>query len=502
MGPNSPDPAPTQKLDFIINHEVRLNPSGYAPLSAIIDVETEEEVRISLRLVGKDGTASDVHKEFPEIGTEHHVPVHGLYGNTDNTVELSFFDATGTNLGAQPYTIRTQPHINDLPLITLQHANRSAMAEGMTLVSYFGYFSSMFPQRPFIFDSFGKIRWYLDFQTHPNLNTLFYDDGMERLANGNFYFGSGGNAFGANADNRIYEIDLFGNVVNNWEMPGYGFHHEVFEKSDGNFLVTVNKFGEPTIEDYIIEIDRNTGDILREWNLNESLENSRSAWTTDSSDWFHANAVFYDASDDTIVVSGRTQGVVKLTSDNEVVWILAPHRGWGLAGNGQDLNQYLLQPLNLQGEPISDMAVLDGVANHPDFEWAWYQHAPELLPNGDLLLFDNGDSRNFSGNAIYSRAVTYRINPLEMTVSQQWQYGKERGVETYSRIVSDADYLAEDGHVLFSPGAIQIGSAAFGKSVEVDIASGEVLFEASILPPNAFFNIITFHRTERLSLYP
>jgi len=56
--------------------------------------------------------------------------------------------------------------------------------------------------------------------------------------------------------------------------------------------------------------------------------------------------------------------------------------------------------------------------------------------------------------------------------------------------------------VIFSPGAIQAGGAAFGKSVEIDFITGEVLFEATITPPIAFFGIITLHRTERLTLYP
>src|SRR5690606_21286342 len=100
-----------------------------------------------------------------------------------------------------------------------------------------------------------KIRWYLDYSSHPELASLFYDDGPERLANGNLYFGSGGSNFGANPNNAIYEVDLFGNVMNLWEMPGYGFHHEAFEKPNGNFIVTVNKEGAATIEDHIIEID-------------------------------------------------------------------------------------------------------------------------------------------------------------------------------------------------------------------------------------------------------
>lgn len=74
-------------------------------------------------------------------------------------------------------------------------------------------------------------------------------------------------------------------------------------------------------------------------------------------------------------------------------------------------------------------------------------------------------------------------------------------METYSRIVSDVDYLAKDDRVFFSPGAVEAGGTHYGKVVEFDRASRTVLFEATITPPQPRF-IITFHRTERLSLYP
>ncbi|NAS12821.1 aryl-sulfate sulfotransferase [Poritiphilus flavus] len=499
---SSDDTPPVEGPDVILSDVVRVNPGSYAPLSARIDLSTASDVSISLRVHGKNGEESDIIREFPDMGTDFSIPVHGLYANTENTVTLNFEDDSGTSLGSKDYTIQTGPLLADLPQIVIKEADRQAMAEGFTLVSYFGHNGTAFPQRPFIFDSFGDIRWYLDFRGHPDLNGLFYDDGMERLANGNFYFGSGGTAFGGDASNSIYEVDLFGAVQNTWEMPGYEFHHEVHEKPNGNFLVTVNKIGAPTIEDHIIEIDRESKQIIKVWDLGVSLEKTRTTWTTDSQDWFHANAVVYDETDDTIIVSGRTQGVVKLTASNEVVWIMAPHKDWGSAGNGKDLNQFLLTPLDKDGTPISSQAVLDGDSNHPDFEWNWYQHAPLVMPNGDIMLFDNGDSRNYSSNERYSRAVVYRVNPTDMTIQQIWQYGKELGEEAYSRIVSDVDYLPQKDHMLYSPGAIIFDGSIFGKSMEIDMSNNEVIFEADIIPPIAFFNIITLHRTERLPLYP
>ncbi len=495
---SSDDDSPV--LQIIVSDDVTLNPSGVAPLSALIDIETSEATRIGIRVFGKNEEGSDVVKDFDAVATDHQIPVHGLYADFNNTVEITFYDASGTILGVESYQVQTAPLIPDMPQITIQKAERDRMAAGMTLVSYFGHAGSMTPQRPFIFDSYGDIRWYLDFSSSQTLNSLFFDNGMERLANGNFYFGFG-NFLGSNSPgaNKIYEINLFGNIINTWEMPGFGFHHEVSEKPNGNFLVTVNKLGAATIEDYLIEIDRNTGQIINEWNLNESLDNTRTTLINDPVDWIHVNAITYDTNDDTIIISGRTQGMIKLTNDNDVVWIMGPHEDWGLSPNGTDLTQYLLQPLDNTGSAIVNGLVLDGDENHPDFEWNWYQHAPQVMPNGNVMLFDNGDNRNFVGGT-YSRAVEYKVDVNDMSIQQVWQYGKERDAETYSRIVSDVDYIVDNNSVLFSPGATAFNGGEYGKSIEIDYGTKEILFEATITPPISVFQI-TFHRTERLSLY-
>lgn len=492
-GPDGPDPG-------IVSENVTVNPSGYAPLTALIELETETAVTVSVKVNGINGPESDISHTFQQSGRIFEIPVLGLYPDIENTVELTFTGSSGTNLGSRTYNIRTGSLLSDLPSIEINAADLSQMIDGLNFVSYFGHRpgGSATPQRPFIFDSFGDIRWYLNFSSHPTLSGLFYDDGMERLQNGNLYFGDGNT-------NKIYEINMLGKILNTWEMPGYGFHHEVKEKPNGNFIVTVNKFGINTVEDHIIEIDRNSGQIVNEWDLRESLDRNRTAWDTNlaniSVDWFHANALYYDESDNTIVVSGRTQGVVKLTENNEVVWILAPHKEWATSGDGTDLTQYLLDPLDSNGNPITDQNVLTGDANHPDFEWSWYQHAPLKMPNGNVMLFDNGDNRNYGTGSLYSRAVEYEIDETEMTIQQTWAYGKNRGSETYSRIVSDVDYHPDENHVFFAPGAVNAGEK-YGKTIELDYDQQQVIFEATITPPQAAFGLITLHRTERMSMYP
>jgi len=473
---------------------VTLNPTGYSPLTATLHVETSPQTKISIRVAGKHGDDSDVINDFQELGVSHDVSVLGLYAAFDNTVELIFRDAAGTELGRKSYTIKTSavPYAV-FPSITIDTKKEGMMAAGMTLVSYFGYSGNQFPQYPFIFDAFGDIRWYLDFRTHPVLNNLFYDDGMERLQNGNLYFGD-------ISSNAIYEMDFQGKTINTWSFPGYQFHHNVQEKPNGNFLVTVTKQGSSTTEDQIIEIDRNSKQIITTWDLRVSLQDTRQILTSDLVDWIHINAVVYDPSDNTIVVSGRTQALVKLDQDNNVVWIMGPHKGWGTAGNGADLNTYLLEPLDQNDQPIVDQSVLDGDSNHPDFEWNWYQHAPLIMPNGHVMVFDNGgDNRNFSGAGQYSRAVEFEVNNENKTVKQIWKYGENRGPATFAHIVSDVDFLSDDNHVIFSPGSTY-NSTYYGKVVELDYNTQDVVFEATLSPTKANYGI-TFHRTERLKLY-
>lgn len=503
---NSSTTSPSGPEVEISNETVTSNPSGVAPLTALIEFETGVPIRISIRVAGVNGPESDIVHNFNETATRHEIPVLGLYPNFENTVELTFFSSSGTNLGTKIYTLNTGPLLADLPDVEINTANRSQMIEGLTFVSYFGHRvgGEATPQRPFMFDSFDDIRWYLNYDAPANsqflqLKNLFYDDGMERLQNGNLYFGDG-------SSGAIYEINMLGEILDTWPMTGYGFHHEVTEKPNGNFLVTVNKNGIGTVEDHIIEIDRNSKQIIREWDLRESLNQERTAWPTNfadiSVDWFHANALYYDETDNTIVVSGRTQGTVKLTEDNEVVWIIAPHKEWETSGNGTDLNQFLLQPLDANNQPITDNEVLAGNINHPDFEWAWYQHAPLMMPNGSIMLFDNGDNRNYGSGSLYSRAVEYEIDTENMTIKQVWSYGKDRGQETFSRIVSDVDYYPEQNRIFFIPGAANFGGSQYGKTIELDYDSQQIIFEATITPPEPAFGIITLHRTERMSMYP
>jgi len=474
---------------------VKLNPYGFAPLSALLTYNSPTPGHTRIVVKGQGGSA-DIIQEFSDGGMSHTIPILGLYPSYNNQVEVYLLNDKAKEVAMTTMHIQTGDLPAGMPIyLNVDNADYANMEPGLNLVSNF---SASNPYIPYIVDGYGKIRWYLDFANFPVLNKLTYDCGVSRLKNGNFYFADV-------TSGQIYEVDVLGKIIHTWSFPGYDFHHDVTEMPNGNFLMTANKHGStnsqgtPTIEDYVLEIDRNTNKILTEWDLKQSLDAYRRTLSNDAQDWMHGNAVIYDPNDQTIIVSGRVQGVVKLTFDNRVKWILAPHKGWGLNGRNEDLNKFLLTPLDGSGNKITDTTLLAGYVNAEGFEWTWYQHSPVIMPNGNLLLFDNGSTRNYNDSqGHYSRAVVFDIDPVNMTVKQVWDYGKDRGLETYSVVISSVKYLPGKDHILFGPGFMVSNTVGKGgKVVEIDYKTKKVVFQMSVSTASGW----SFHRVQRLPLY-
>jgi len=162
------------------------------------------------------------------------------------------------------------------------------------------------------------------------------------------------------------------------------------------------------------------------------------------------------------------------------------------------LEPFYLTAVDATGAPYGTN-VQNGSENIEEFEWPWYQHAVKIIGENRILCFDNGNNRNFGNSpGNYSRAVIYNIDPDNMTISQEWAYGRDRGEEAFAVCCSDADYIAEYNRIIFSPGAwTDNGNGEGGRVIELDYNTQNVIFEARL---NS--GPITHHRTERLTIYP
>ena len=108
----------------ILKEEITLNPFGNAPLTATISIETSVKTKISVRVAGKHGSASDVSKDFDELGTLHDIPVLGLYAGYANTVEITFKDSANNELDKKSYNIQTAVLPGNFPAVSFPHEHR------------------------------------------------------------------------------------------------------------------------------------------------------------------------------------------------------------------------------------------------------------------------------------------------------------------------------------------------------------------------------------------
>lgn len=472
--------------------DIALNPNGITPLAAEITIRSDNPTTVSFEVLGND----PLRQASDQRDTLHVVPILGLYPGVENQVALRIEDAE-VGYALDTLTIGTDPLPEAFPSIEVTVARESAMEPGLTLSEIsVANGAGEFTTYPTLFDANGDVRWYLDLEF---LRRLAFP--IRRLENGNLLLSNG---------SEIFEYDMLGNRINTWQVPGAWQHHEVVEMPSGNFLVAVDKFAVTTTEDHIYELDRQTGAVVREWDLRRILDVDRYDLVENQLDWFHMNAIYYDAEHDALIISGRNQGVVKVSGNNELIWILAPHRGWGRAGvdsTGHQTSEFLLTAVDESGNPYPD-DIQQGVEAAEDFDWTWGQHAAMLLPNGNLFVFDNGFNRHFADQPVsYSRGVEYEINEDDMTVRQVWQYGEERGSLYYSAIISDVDYLPGTGNRLIMPGIVNDpDSRAF--VTEVTYPAGEVVFEAVIDFKNllgagaGWGEIDMVYRSGRMLLYP
>lgn len=469
---------------------VVVDPYGLSALTAVVGFETAEETCVSVVVKGRDAYTGLSH-QFEEYATRHLVPVYGLYADEDNEVEITVTDRNGKTEAAT-VVIKTEALPDDISQVDVKTAVPEKMTAGLT------FFDCPHVNGNYCLaiDANGDIRWYLGDKTFNGSVMLTH------LCNGNFLVPSG-DVIPDTYNNltTVHEVTPLGKLVNEYQV--YGIHHDIREKADGNLLFAASKEGAPSQNDYIVEIDRQTGEKVRDWDLMEIIPmtayDTKPPYSGGLSNWLHNNAIWYIDEEDAFIISGRHQNMVmKFDADTGAIrWILSETVG----EDNEQLRPYLLTP------------AADG-----EFEYPTSQHAAMQTPEGDLMLFDNRnmDEQKEDGSLdqekLYSRAVRYAIDEETMTVRQVWQYGKERGTEIFSSFISDVDYLGpehylidfggmyklEDGtsydHVLTSK---EEKNTAMKQSTVIEIADDEVIFEA-LLGGDANSNT---YKAERKDIY-
>jgi hypothetical protein len=149
--------------------------------------------------------------------------------------------------------------------------------------------------------------------------------------------------------------------------------------------------------DVIIETDR-TGKIFWEWNSFDHYKitdvTSDIDLTQPVIDWSHINSIWEDKDGNLLFSVRHFDEITKIDKNNGQII-------WRMGGSKCKNNQFSF---------IDD--------DYNGFTGFSHQHSVSVLPNGNILLFDNGNLKEPQ----FSRAVEYQIDQNAKTAKKVWEY--------------------------------------------------------------------------------
>lgn len=347
-----------------------LNPFGTASNALYLYFQTDMPTEVSYTIHVEDEsipdyTAAAMDASGQEYTRTHEFQIIGLVPGKTNEVTMTISGSWGNARQIVSFTV-------DMPETRSGYATQlevtdgiseAAQAEGlfamMRVNGYLGY--------GFFYDDAGVLRYEMVLEGF-GLDRLLFD---------------GDEIVTCVSSSKLARIDRLGRVTQVYSLDGYELHHDIGFGADGEVLALAEVAGGETVEDRVLSIDLETGDVAEILDFTQVMEGyfdmTRPVGPTDDFfwqagewDWIHLNSLQYMPEDDSLIVSSReTSTIIKVAnihSEPAVEWLAGDSRFW-------------------EDTPYADLC-LTPVG---DFVPQYGQHCVELLDN--------------EGNGVYTLAV-------------------------------------------------------------------------------------------------
>lgn len=426
------------------------NPYGEAPLTALVLFSLEAPAKVRVTTIG-DIPETDFVSVLPKK-RNHRVPVLGLYPDRTNRVRIEIMNEADQVLASHDIPIKTTGLPSDLK--DAIRVKKVAKDPAYPIVMINGGVSI----HTCAFDRQGKIRYWL------RRNPRGY--GIFPLSDGHFFYMEKNISVPSYSNPQTvqsYDMDYFGRVYRTY-LVEKGVHHTAEEKVGGNILTGSSTMLEHT-EDRVIEIDRQTGEIVWQLDIWDLFDDTYK----DMMDWCHVNSAAYYEKDHSVLISLRNvHAVISVDYDTKKLrWMFSDPKFW----EGSSMTKYLLQPVG-------------------DVRWTYQQHAAFELEedfDGDpdtkhMIVYDNHWAKRRKAESFDNDPLSYvsfyDINEKEKTVRMYKSFGCPK-----ARIRANGIYVPDRKRVYNMAGSYaEPVDGDAGGVYEYDFESGEILSEFGVKP--------------------
>lgn len=330
-------------------------PYKWAPKTAILLIYSKQPTIIEYEVRGKDNDIC-VYKDTSAAKKYHRLSITGL-NDGKNYVHLRMYDSNMYLLKERTIHIWVRKtDMSENPIVKVENLEPSAYPHILVTggKSY-----------PFVFDNNGKVLHFL------KIKTSSY--GILPLSKDRFlwpYRDCGVPTYANPHTCLVYEMDYMGRIHRTYHVKK-GLHHFACVLPNGN-IVSISNSIENHTEDVIVEIERQTGNIVREIYIKDLLGEH----LMDQIDWAHPNTLEYNPEEDSMLVCLRNiHALLKFDwTTLKIHWMLSPPELW-------------------KGTPLADKLLIPS----GDFHYSYQAHAIHELrelhePNSHFrfyIVFDN-----------------------------------------------------------------------------------------------------------------
>lgn len=422
----------------VFSSGIQTNGTFFAELSLTLSSSEVTVNKVYFEVIPKrDYRAKSISATYSKEGGQFQqredklsIPIFGLYQDFENTVRLRVsFDGYTQSTG---YTqkIRTLRYKGNDESFWDPGIKKISSPTRELGFSYF-LFESNVNKRHVVIDIDGELRWALPLPEVKRQINPFRSDSRHTF--GSVWFDPENASFVLQRDNKLYFSSItsanppgadqtFG--INAHDLSNIFPHHDMNKGKQG-YLLNINavKSGEKRFESIVLEVN-SRGEVIKQWDFGDILtkymkENGESnqnigRFIRHGIDWLHINSAIYSPDDNTIIVSGRENFVIKVGyNDKKIRWIFGdPEKHW-YVNYAQSLRKAALT-VNGSGQPPIG------------------QHSLSLIEfNGEkvLLLFNNGKKsieqlpdvpagRDLSSSLVQA----WKIDEVGKTAELLWEY--------------------------------------------------------------------------------
>ena len=341
--------------------------------------------------------------------TEHEVVVFGLWAETEYTFEAVSVDGNGDEARGTVDAVVTDALPFECPVFEVNALDPDAMQPGWTMTNVMvdGILS---PPVVVMLDPDGRVVWYHQVGEVPafaDVDATLLDDGTVLIGGG---LGPGQSAM---------RIDMAGNRV--WQGPTQpekylapgALHHVFRQLPNGHYLTLQFEAQNTVLEDVILELDGD-GEVVWEWHAADHIPDA-------TIEHVHGNMALLGSDETAIYFNALlTRSFYKIDRESgEILWTF------------REDGDFTIETPH-------------------DWPWVSFAHSPQLLPDGHVLMYDNGGIEGHD----FSRIVEYALDEESMTAELVWEYpGELADDHWYTQFWGDADRLA-NGNTLVTSGSV------------------------------------------------